>query len=136
MNEAINISKSMVIHGDVTSTDDLRIEGTVIGDVSFERDCELHGYVEGNVSAMGEYDGKLELCPDAVVVGDVFGKDVIVSGATKGLVSAKNHLEIANSAIVQGDLKASTMQINHGSAIEGMLKINPENKDISKVFEI
>lgn len=136
MNETINISKSMVIHGNISTTDDLLIEGTVLGDITYERDLELHGTVEGNVTATGEYDGKLDICNGSVIIGDVFGKEVTVSGAAKGLVSAKNHLDITNTAIVQGDLKAATMQINNGSAIEGMLKINPENKDISKIFEI
>lgn len=136
MEEGARISKSMIIHGNIMTSEDIVIDGTVIGDIEFEKDLILHGTVEGNIVSTGTGDSILDLCQGAVVIGDIHGKDVSVSGAVKGLVCAEKHLDVMDTAIIQGDLKAATMQINNGSAIEGMLKINPDNRDISKVFEI
>lgn len=136
MNETVNISKTMVIHGSVSTTDDLAIEGTVIGDITYEKDLALCGTVEGDITSKGDAESMFELREGAVVLGDIHGKNVSAAGAAKGTLSAKNHLDIKQSAIILGDIHAATMQIDIGSAIEGQLKINPENVDVEKVFDI
>ena len=136
MEKVLNVSKGMVIHGSIETTDDLSIEGVVYGDVNYVKKFVLEGRVEGDIISKGNDESNLKIEKNAVVIGNVQGKQLSIAGATMGDVAADEVLEIASTAIIQGDIAAAKMNVENGAAIEGMMTINPQGMDLSKVFDL
>lgn len=135
MNGIVNISKTMVIHGNIETTDDLAIEGAVVGNVTYERDLLLLGKVNGDIISTGDSESKFELCEDAVVIGNMTGKDIYFAGAGEGNVLAKEQIHVATTAKIKGNIDAVSLEVENGAAIEGRIKINPTGRDLNQIFE-
>lgn len=98
------IGASIVVHGRLTSSEDLTIAGRVDGDVEV-RDNVLvitpEGHVEGNVVALG----------------------VVVNGRVTGDVEAHRNVVIGATGEVVGDIVTPRMTIAEGAVLRGRLSI-------------
>ena len=97
------IGGSIVVKGDVVSTEDLVIDGQVEGTIEL-----------GNHS--------LTIGSGAAVVADLVAKDVTISGQLKGNVVGSGKVELKASAKVEGDISAPTFLMEDGAALSG--KVN------------
>jgi cytoskeletal protein CcmA (bactofilin family) len=98
--DVLNIGKSVVFKGDLTSNEDLFIEGTIEGKV------ELRDHV-------------LTVGPNAKVKAEVFAKVVIVRGEVVGNITASEKLDIRDSGSVEGDIVSPIVAIAEGAHLRG-----------------
>jgi len=85
------ITADMVIKGSINSEANISISGSVVGDVSSEGDITIQGKVEGNIKA----------------------QSLMVQGGTiTGDILASAHVVVADSAAVNGNIKADRIEIN------------------------
>lgn len=94
------ISGSILVRGDVVSTEDLVIDGKVQGTI------ELGGH-------------SLTIGPGASVVADLAAKVVTVSGAVVGNVMGAARVELKATASVDGDVSAPTFVMEEGATLKG-----------------
>lgn len=87
------------INGDITSNGDLRIDGTLIGNLT----------VKGKV-VVGE-TGKIK--------GEISCKNSDISGTVEGKVTVQELLSIKSSAKISGDLYVGKLAIEPGSKFTG-----------------
>lgn len=87
------------INGDITSNGDLRIDGTLIGNLT----------VKGKV-VVGE-TGKIK--------GEISCKNSDISGTVEGKVTVQELLSIKSSAKINGDLYVGKLAIEPGSKFTG-----------------
>tara|TARA_B110000467_G_scaffold25176_1_gene22603 strand:- start:7038 stop:7532 length:495 start_codon:yes stop_codon:yes gene_type:complete len=104
MKSAINavpsiISSDVVIKGNVSTSGEIKLDGTVEGDL------------KSNSVTVGEH---------AMVKGKISADDVIVKGTVKGSITGRN-IRIEKSAKITGDLCHQTLSIEAGAHIEGNL---------------
>ncbi|MDE7198551.1 MAG: polymer-forming cytoskeletal protein, partial [Lachnospiraceae bacterium] len=52
--------------------------------------------------------------------GNIYANSAVIAGAIKGDIDVKGPVILDSSAIVMGDIKSKSVQINNGAVIEGM----------------
>ena len=97
------ISAGTRIEGKFHATEDVRLDGVIIGEVSCDKRI-----------VMGD-SGKVE--------GTIESKDLIVRGTIKGDVSVKNLLHLQQSAYIEGTINASSMIVDEGASYNGECKV-------------
>jgi len=98
------IGASLVIKGDLTSSEDMTIAGQV----------------EGNVAAR---EHALVVAPQATIQGDVTARSVIVRGQVTGSITAKEAVEVGETGSVDGDIEAPRMTVSEGAVLHGRVKV-------------
>lgn len=97
------IPQDMVITGNIVTGSDMRIMGSIVGDVECEGNIFLLGSIQGNVSA-----GNLTL-QKGNLTGDVSARENVVleqEAVLKGNLSAQN---VRSNAKSQGEIQAAGM---------------------------
>ena len=94
------IGGSILVKGDVVSTEDLIIDGKVEGTIEL-----------GNNS--------LTIGSGASVVADLVAKDITISGQVKGDVVGSAKVELKSSAKVEGDINAPIFLMEEGATLSG-----------------
>ena len=89
------ISSGTILKGDISSNNDLRIDGTVIGNV--------------NSSA------KIIIGTSGVVEGDITGNQADITGKVSGNIRAKELLQLRGECLVTGNLYAGKLQVRRST---------------------
>ncbi|MDX1675346.1 MAG: polymer-forming cytoskeletal protein [Longimicrobiales bacterium] len=98
------IGPSVVISGNVRSSEDTTLAGRVDGDINVR-------------------DHTLIVTDRARVRGDVTAAAVVVHGEVVGTITAKRRVEVGETGSVDGDIEAPSMSIAEGATLTGRLKI-------------
>ncbi|MHB1483418.1 MAG: bactofilin family protein [Saccharofermentanales bacterium] len=93
------IGDSVVIDGPIVSKKPVKIDGTVHGSVT----------TKSNVF----------LGPNAVINGDIRGKDVTVCGKVNGNVNSGGRLIITSKAVITGNMSMVHLVIDEGAMFNG-----------------
>ncbi|MFH1132523.1 MAG: polymer-forming cytoskeletal protein [Pseudomonadota bacterium] len=98
------IGKSIVIDGEISSDEDLIIQGTVKGKISSKENLvvESSGVVEATVETAG----------------------AIISGQVKGSMRSSGKIEITAGGRMVGDVKAPRILIADGAAFKGTVEMD------------
>jgi cytoskeletal protein CcmA (bactofilin family) len=147
INEVTVISKGTTINGSISSDCSLEIMGTIKGDVDCQGKLTIIGNVIGNSIASEIYvgakrlegsvnsEGSIKVGLGSVVVGDVTGTSAVIAGAVKGEIDVNGPVIIDSSAVIKGNIKAQSIQINNGAVIEGFCSLSYASVDIDNIFE-
>lgn len=106
-NSATLISAGTVLKGDVKSENDLRIDGTIQGDV--------HSHA------------KVVVGPSGVVEGNIEGVHADISGRLVGNVVVKETVQLRDKCQVQGNITSASLQIEAGALFNGQSQMGPAN---------
>ncbi len=105
------IASDLTIEGKIEGTGHVRIAGKFKGDVNVQGDLSIeHG---------------------AKVNGGVKAKKVIVAGELEGNIDSASRVELLDSAVLTGDIKAGTLTVAAGSRIRGHVECGWESKESS-----
>lgn len=100
------IAPSVRVEGDFVSQGNVRIEGSVTGSISTERDL-----------LVGEA---------AVITADVSARNASVSGEMRGNLRIAERLELTATARVYGDIQAKILAVSPGAMMKGQLVVGME----------
>ena len=92
----------------------------VVGDISFSGGLHVLGEVQGSVSVTGE-GGRLVIGESGRIEGDIHVPRVVINGRVEGDVNATEHLELAEKAIIEGNVYYSTLEMVAGAQVNGQL---------------
>jgi len=92
----------------------------VNGDVVFNGGLHVQGSVVGNVSA-DEQGGQLVIGSTGAVEGEIDVPRVIINGRVKGDVHASEHLELAEKAVIEGNVYYTMIEMVMGARVNGKL---------------
>lgn len=93
----------------------------VNGELSTDEDLTIEGVVEGFISVR---QGTLTIEEPARVQADVRAARVIVRGSVRGAIAASELIELAPSARMDGSLSASLITIVEGARFNGSIDMN------------
>ena len=99
------ISSGTTLKGDINSTGDIRIDGT------------LHGNV--NCTA------KVVIGANGVVEGDITGQQADIMGKINGTIKVRELLQLKGGSNVSGNIYASKLQIETSANFNGQCHMNP-----------
>lgn len=129
--EVGSITAGMTINGNIASEGSLDIFGTVIGDIKIKGKLNISGNITGNSNAAeifadsakitGEVvsQGAVKVGQESVILGNISATSAVIAGAVKGNIDVHGPVILDTSAIVMGDIKSKSVQINNGAVIEG-----------------
>jgi cytoskeletal protein CcmA (bactofilin family) len=70
-----------------------------------------------------------------VVIGDINATSGVIAGAVKGEIDVNGPIVIDSTAIIKGNIKAKSVQINNGAVIEGFCSLSYSAVDVDNIFE-
>ncbi|HMK17538.1 MAG TPA: polymer-forming cytoskeletal protein [Chitinophagaceae bacterium] len=105
------ISAGTTIKGDLSSNSDLRIDGTVIGNI--------------NSSA------KIVIGSSGVVEGDIFGNNADIVGKTSGTIKVKELLQLRGECVVNGNIYAGKLQVEPSATFNGQCHMGANVVDMA-----
>jgi cytoskeletal protein CcmA (bactofilin family) len=141
------ITQGTVINGNISSEGSLEVMGTIKGDVECLGKLSILGSITGNCIASEVFvtskrllgcinsEGNVKIGLGAIVIGDVTATSGVIAGAIKGNIDINGPIVIDSSAIIKGNIKAQSIQINNGAIIEGFCSLSYASVDIDKIFE-
>ncbi|MDD6381613.1 MAG: polymer-forming cytoskeletal protein [Lachnospiraceae bacterium] len=140
------ITNGMTITGDLDSTGSISVQGTINGNVTCNGKLTVSGTITGNSQAsefladsahiQGEVvsNGTVKIGVGSVIVGNVTAASAVIAGAVKGDIDVQGPVVVDTSAVVMGDIKSKSVQINNGAIIEGRVSQAYADVDVSAVF--
>ncbi|WP_033166811.1 polymer-forming cytoskeletal protein [Clostridium sp. KNHs205] len=145
--EVTVIAKSTVLSGNLSTDGSLEVIGTIKGDIDCKGKLSVIGKVTGNCSAAEVYigakrfegaissEGNVRIGLGTVIIGDVLGTECYIAGAVKGDVDINGPVVIDSSAVIKGNIKAASIQINNGAVIDGFCSLSYASVNIDNIFE-
>ena len=97
------ISAGTVIEGNIVSSEDLQIDGTVKGDI--------------------KTSSRLVLGEDSIIEGNIMAEEAEVSGRIQGTVQTKGLLAIMKTCVIDGDIVTKSLNVESGSSFNGRCKV-------------
>ena len=101
------ISKSVVIKGELSCSEDLYIDGQV----------------EGTINPKGK---RLTVGPNGRVKANVNASAVVVQGRLEGNIQASDRVDLKQSAVVTGDIATQRISIDEGAFFKGGVNVEKE----------
>jgi cytoskeletal protein CcmA (bactofilin family) len=98
-------------------------------------ELQIEGQVQGNVISEGGKDARLTVHEKGVIEGEVRVANAIINGHIKGDVRVQSHLELAQRAVVNGNVYYSVIEMIKGSQVNGNLVHFDEKADSAKKSE-
>ncbi len=102
--EVTIISAGVVIEGKLTSNGNVRVDGSVNGDIS----------ADGNVT-VGE---------NGDVNGEIQAEAIIVGGKVTGTLKSRDKLTLEAKAVLKGDILTRILVVEAGAQFDGQSKMN------------
>jgi cytoskeletal protein CcmA (bactofilin family) len=102
------IAPELTIEGKIEGTGNVRIAGRFKGDINV--------------------NGNLNIEPSAHVTGQVQAKAVVVAGELQGNIVAAERVELHESGVVNGDVKAGSLSVAAGSRMRGQVEFGWKDK--------
>ena len=141
------ITKGTTVNGGIVTDGSVDIMGTVNGDVECLGKLTVSGTVRGNCTAAEVYlsaerllgsivsEGSVKISRDTVVIGNLTGASAVIAGAVKGDIDVTGTVMIDCTAVVKGNIKAKSVQVNDGAVIEGFCSLTDASTSIDNLFE-
>lgn len=136
--ETAVITKATKVEGSLNTDSNIVIAGEMIGDVTSTNSVSTTGKILGNVTCKNfegnnakiEGDIKVEniliIKNNCDILGDISAKRIELSGRVKGNIVQSGEVFIAKEAYIIGNVTASTISIEKGAIIQGLIKIKTD----------
>lgn len=142
------ITKGTTINGSIISDCSLDVMGTINGDIECLGKLSISGKVVGNSMASEVFvnterlegsinsEGCVKIAQKTVVIGDITASSGVIAGAVKGEIDVAGPIVIDSTAVIQGDIKAKSIQMNNGAVLDGHVSLSyAAGVDINNIFE-
>lgn len=105
------ISAGTTIKGDISSNSDLRIDGTIIGNISSS--------------------AKIVIGSSGIVEGDINGNHADIVGKTSGTIKVKELLQLRGECVVNGNIYAGKLQVEPSATFNGQCHMGANVVDMA-----
>lgn len=142
------ITKGTIINGDVSTEGSIDVLGTVNGNVTCKGKLIIGGTVKGNINAGEIYanaakvegvvvaEGSVKIGVGSIVVGDISAASAMIAGAVNGDIDVHGPVIVDSTAVIMGNIKSRSVQINNGAVIEGFCSQCYSEIDVKSFFDM
>ena len=141
------ITKGTTINGSIISDCSLDVMGTINGDIECLGKLTISGKVTGNSLAAEVFvntdrlegsissEGCVKVGLGTVIIGDITASSAVFAGAVKGEIDVKGPVVLDSTAIIKGNIKAKSIQMNNGAVMDGFCSLTYADLEIDDIFE-
>lgn len=97
------IAQGTELEGKFSCSDSVRLDGTIKGEVRVSK--------------------RLVMGNDGRVVGNIWATDAVIKGRINGDLVVSESLHLTETAVIEGNIAAKTMQVDEGARYNGTCKI-------------
>lgn len=110
-------------------------ESLIAADLAIEGKIEGAGHVRiaGRFKGDVHVDGNLTVEQGAHLTGQVYAKTVVIAGELHGNIVGAQRVELLESGVLAGDVKAGTLTVAAGSRMRGNAEFGWEEKSVKSV---
>lgn len=101
----------------------------VHGDLKFSGNLEIEGTVRGNVIASDGVESAMRIMESGSVDGDIYVPHVVINGKVVGEVHSSKYIELAENAVVEGNVHYNIIEMVRGAQVNGNLIYNASYED-------
>ncbi len=109
------VSAGTTLKGDISSNSDLRIDGTVVGNI--------------------QSTAKIVIGTNGVVEGNISGNQADVVGKVTGNIKTKDLLQLRGECVVKGNLYAGKLQVEPTASFNGQCHMGAQAANAAAVAE-
>ncbi|HWR12190.1 MAG TPA: polymer-forming cytoskeletal protein [Rectinemataceae bacterium] len=132
------ITEDMVVKGNISSTANISISGTILGDVSSEGDVVVKGKVEGNVTVRslsvegGKISGDITssgvvtIAENSSVEGNIKAERIEVNGRITGNLDSASKVVLNPHSMIEGNVTALELSMIEGAELKGTMNVHKE----------
>lgn len=95
------------------------------GSVRFSGGIQIDGQLAGDIVAEGT-DARLWITEKGIIKGQVKVPSITINGTVEGDVYASEHLELAENAVVNGNVFYKVIEMAQGAVVNGQLHTHEE----------
>jgi cytoskeletal protein CcmA (bactofilin family) len=95
---------------------------TFVGELKCDGGVRIDGVFQGALETMGN----VIVGETAKVLADLVGRNISISGAVKGNITASGRLEILSTGLVWGDIQVASFLIDEGGVFSGKSQMPAE----------
>ncbi|MCR4588971.1 MAG: polymer-forming cytoskeletal protein [Lachnospiraceae bacterium] len=130
--EVSTICAGMNIKGNLKADGSLDLFGGLVGNIDIKGKLNVTGTIEGDSHAAeifaddakitGELisEGAIKIGQNSIIIGNIAATSAVIAGAVKGDIDVHGPVILDTTAIVMGNIKSKSVQINNGAVIEGL----------------
>lgn len=145
--EIAEVTRGTMIDGNIVSEGSMNVYGKIKGNVACRGKLVVCGTIVGssrgaeiftnNAKIDGDVtsDGSIKVGNGTVIIGNVYGTSAVIAGAIQGDIDVHGPVIIDGTAVVQGNIRSRSVQINNGAAIEGMISQCYADIDYAALFD-
>jgi cytoskeletal protein CcmA (bactofilin family) len=100
------IGKNIVITGDISATEDLVVDGRVIGKIHLN-------------------ESRLTVGEEGYAQSQIIAREVVICGRVDGQIHASERVELRHTAQVTGDIVAPRLIIHQDAVVKGTVDLSP-----------
>lgn len=125
------IIDGMTVNGNISCAGSLEVLGVVAGNLDVSGKLSIAGRVEGDSKADNIFvDGakitgglfsnsSVKVAQGSIVKGNIKAAAAVLAGAVKGDIDVQGPVVLDSTAVIVGNIKSKSIQINNGAIIEG-----------------
>ncbi len=144
--ETTYITKGSKLTGDLETDASIDSTGSFLGSVSRQRKAVVGGKVGGNIVAGELYAnnariegdiksyGSVKVGVGSMIIGGIEGESAVIAGAVNGDIDVKGPVIVDSTAVIMGNIKSRSVQINNGAVIEGFCSQSYSDIDVKSFF--
>ena len=110
------IAQGLAIEGKIEGTGHVRIAGRFKGEISVKGDMTIE--------------------QGAHISGEIRAENIVVRGEVEGNIYATALVELSESGVLSGDLKASSLTVASGSRMRGKVEFGWDEREVQRVVPI
>lgn len=142
-----SIIEGMTVNGNISCAGSLEVHGTVNGNLEVLGKLSITGRLEGDSKAdeifingakvTGELlsNSSVKVAQGSVIRGNIKAAAAVLAGAVKGDIDVQGPVILDSTAVIVGNIKSKSIQINNGAIIEGSCSQSYSDVAASKFFE-
>jgi cytoskeletal protein CcmA (bactofilin family) len=110
-------------------------ESLIAADLAIEGKIEGAGHVRiaGRFKGDVHVDGNLTVEQGAHLTGQVYAKTVVIAGELHGNIVGAQRVELLETGVLAGDVKAGTLTVAAGSRMRGNAEFGWEEKTVKSI---
>lgn len=144
--ETTYVTKATKISGDLETEGSIDIIGHINGNVSCKGKIVIGGHVNGNIVAGELYAnnakvegdiksyGSVKVGVGSMIIGGIQAESAVIAGAVNGDIDVKGPVIVDSTAVIMGNIKSRSVQINNGAVIEGFCSQSYSDIDVKNYF--